>query len=135
MKFGRLTDKVIRAAIEVHRGLGPGLFEEVYKACLKHELQKVGLQVTSEVNLPVVYDGIELELGYRIDLLVENQLIVELKSVTKLLPVHNAQLLTYIRLANIDTGLLLNFNTPVLKDGIKRVVNTKHSASPRLRVT
>lgn len=120
MEFDSLSNKVIRAALNVHTALGPGLFEEVYKVCLRHEL----LKALSEVGIPVTYDRFQLEIGYRIDLLVENTLIFELKSVEKLRSVHKAQLLTYLKLAHKETGLLLNFNTPHLKEGIIRVVNS-----------
>ena len=110
--------------MKVHSALGPGLFEEVYKVCLKYQLQKEKLKVFSEVGLPVTYDGVQLELGYRIDLLVQDSLIVELKSVQKIAPVHRAQLLTYLKLARKPVGLLLNFNSKHLKDGIIRVVNS-----------
>ena len=124
MEFDSLSNKVIRAALNVHTALGPGHFEEVYKVCLRHELSKAGLKALSEVGLPVTYDGIQLEIGYRIDLLVEDSLIVELKSVEQLRPVHKAQILTYLKLSKKEIGLLLNFNTPHLKQGIIRVVNS-----------
>ena len=124
MEFDTVSQQVISAALKVHSALGPGLFEEVYKVCLKHELVLAGLDVLSEVRLPVVYRGTELELGYRIDLLVEHSLIVELKSVQEIAPVHRAQLITYLKLAQKEAGLLLNFNTVHLRHGIVRVVNT-----------
>ena len=125
MEFDELSSKVIRAALTVHAALGPGLFEEVYKICLRHELCKASLKVFSEVGLPVVYDGVNLDIGYRIDLLVEDSLIVELKAVEQLREVHKAQLLTYLRLANKQVGLLFNFNTALLKQqGIVRLVNS-----------
>lgn len=123
MEFDSLSNKVIGAALRVHTELGPGLFEEVYKVCLRHELCKSGLNVLSEVGLPVCYDGVQLDIGYRIDLLVEDSLIIELKSVEHLAPVHKAQLLTYLKLAHKQIGLLLNFNTAHLRQGIIRVVN------------
>ena len=119
-----LSHNILAAAIRVHSVLGPGLFEEVYKVCLLHELRKTGLEVLSEVGIPVVYDGIELEVGYRIDLLVQDSIIVELKSVDSLIPVHKAQLLTYLKLARKEVGLLLNFNAMHLRNGIIRVVNS-----------
>ena len=109
--------------LKVHSALGPGLFEEVYKVCLRHELHKQGIKALSEVGLPVCYDGVQLDIGYRIDLLVEDSLIVELKSVEHVAPVHKAQLLTYLTLAKKQIGLLLNFNTEHLTQGILRVVN------------
>ena len=134
MEFDILSRRVLDASIKVHTVLGPGLFEEVYKVALKHELTRSGVKALSEVVLPVTYDGIELQLGYRIDLLIEDTLIVELKSVYQLAPVHRAQLLTYLKLANKEVGLLLNFNTHRLKDGIVRVVNSLPSRSSPLRV-
>jgi GxxExxY protein len=116
--------------MQVHSVLGPGLFAEVYKVCLRHELTKAGLKVLSEVGLPVTYDGATLDVDYRIDLLVEDVLIVELKSVEQLAPVHKAQLLTYLKLARRDVGLLLNFNTPHLRHGIVRVVNSLPPSRP-----
>ena len=116
-----LTERIIGAAIEVHRELGPGLLESAYEGCLAWELEQRGLQFTRQVELPVVYKGAQINLGYRLDLVVEEQVIVELKTVDSLAPIHTAQVLTYLRLTGLGTGLLLNFNTPVLRDGIKRV--------------
>ena len=124
MDFDPLSNKVLKAALAVHSVLGPGLFEEVYKASLAHELRKAGLKVAVEMGLPVNYDGVMLDIGYRADLLVEDILIVELKSVSQLMPVHRAQLLTYLKLAKKEVGLLLNFNTAHLKEGIVRMVNS-----------
>ncbi|WP_018873795.1 GxxExxY protein [Thioalkalivibrio sp. ALJ16] len=115
-----LTGRVIGAAIEVHRELGPGLLESVYAKCLFHELTERGVECLMEVPLAVNYKGFPIDCGYRIDLQVEQELIVELKSVDALQPVHHAQLLTYMKLSNVPTGLLINFNTLLLKDGIKR---------------
>jgi GxxExxY protein len=117
-----LTEKVIGLAIEVHRALGPGLLESAYEECLEYELKKAGMKVERQLHLPVVYKEIRLEQAYRIDLLIEGRLILELKTVDKILPVHEAQLLTYLRLSKIKTGLILNFQVPVLKDGLKRMV-------------
>jgi GxxExxY protein len=117
-----LTENVIGAAIEVHKQLGPGLLESAYQICLCHELKLKNIGYKSEVPLPVEYKGIKLDCGYRMDLVIENQLIVELKTAERILPVHEAQLLTYMKLANTGKGLLLNFHTPVLKQGIKRMV-------------
>ncbi len=117
-----LTQQVIGLAIEVHRSLGPGLLESIYEVCLCHELAESGIRHTRQAQLPVSYKGIEFDEGYRIDILIEDRLIIELKTVEKLLPVHDAQLLTYLRLSNCTTGLLMNFNVPVLKNGIKRLV-------------
>jgi GxxExxY protein len=114
---------IINSALKVHTALGAGLLEESYKICLKHELQRRNLQVLSEVAMPVVYDGISLDVGYRIDLLVESSVIVELKAVAQIAPIHQAQLLTYLKLSKISLGLLLNFNSTHLKDGIVRMIN------------
>ena len=116
-----LTEKVIGAAIEVHRTLGPGLLESAYEECVAYELANAGLNVARQVGLPVQYKGVGLECGYRIDLMVNDSLIVELKTVEALLPIHEAQLLTYLKLSGISTGLLINFNVPVLKDGLRRM--------------
>ena len=118
-----LTGAIIGAAIEVHRALGPGLLESAYEECLAVELADRGLRVERQTVLPVIYKGRTLDAGYRIDLLVNSEVIVELKSVQKLEPIHDAQLLTYLKLAGIRHGLLLNFNVAVLKDGIRRMVN------------
>ena len=124
MLHRQLTGQVIEAAMCVHSTLGAGLFEEVYKVCLRHELKQRGIKVLSEVGLPVTDGNAKLEVGYRIDLLVEENIIVELKSAERISPVHKAQLLTYLKLAKLQVGLLINFNVPHLKDGILRVVNT-----------
>jgi len=117
-----LTERVIGAAIEVHRHLGPGLLESAYEECLCYELSLAGLTFERQVPLPVVYKEIRLECGYRLDVVVEKKLILELKTIEKILPVHEAQLLTYLKLTGIRKGLLLNFNVPVLREGIKRMV-------------
>ncbi len=117
-----LTEKVIGLAIEVHRVLGPGLLESAYEKCLCFELKAHGIAFERQMALPVIYKSIRLDCGYRIDIVIEDALVVELKTVEKLMPVHAAQLLTYLKLSGMRTGLLLNFNTPVLKDGIKRLV-------------
>ncbi len=117
-----LTEKVIGAAIEVHRHLGPGLLESAYEECLCWELTQAGLAVRRQVPLPVVYKEVRLDVGYRLDVVVESRLILELKTVERLLPVHEAQLLTYLKLSEVKTGLLLNFNSALLRDGIKRMV-------------
>jgi GxxExxY protein len=126
MKFPEITEKIIVAVLKVHSGIGPGVLESVYKTCLAHELKQAGMTVSSEVPLPVVYNGLRLDSGFRIDLLVENLVIVELKCVEALLPIHKAQLLTYLRLSNKPIGLLLNFNVIHLRDGIKRILNNKY---------
>ena len=117
-----LTESVIGLAIEVHRALGPGLLESAYQECLCYELKTNGIAFGRQVALPVIYKTVKLDCGYRMDLVVGDQLIVELKTVEKILPIHEAQLLTYLKLSEIRTGLLLNFNTAVLKNGIKRMV-------------
>jgi GxxExxY protein len=114
--------RVIGAAIEVHKALGPGLLESAYAACLAHELGERGVRVSREVPLPVVYKGRRMNVGYRMDLVVDDQLVVEVKSVESLGPIHRAQLLTYLRLSGLRTGLLLNFNVELLRDGIERFV-------------
>jgi GxxExxY protein len=114
---------VITAAMRVHTALGPGLLESTYTACLQHELRKVGFHAQTQVGLPVVYDGVKLDLGYRIDLLIENLVIVELKSVDAIAPIHQAQILSYLKLSGRPLGLLINFNVVHLKNGIQRFVN------------
>jgi GxxExxY protein len=118
-----ISHAVITAAMRVHTELGPGLLESTYTACLQHELRKAGLRSDAQVGLPVVYDGVKLDLGYRIDLLVEDLVIVELKSVDAIAPVHQAQIISYLKLSGRSLGLLINFNVAHLKDGIKRFVN------------
>jgi len=117
-----LTDTVIGLAIEVHRALGPGLLESAYEACLGFELSENRIPHRRQVTLPVAYKSVKLDCGYRLDIVIDDRLILELKTVDRILPIHEAQLLTYLKLGGIGTGLLLNFNTPVLKDGIKRMV-------------
>lgn len=109
--------------MHVHAVLGPGLLESAYQACLAHELRKRGYGVAAQVGLPVIYEGEKIELGYRIDLIVENTVIVEVKSVDAIHPVHQAQILSYMRLSGIGVGLLINFNVRSLRDGIKRMVD------------
>jgi GxxExxY protein len=118
-----ISHAVITAAMRVHSRLGPGLLESTYTACLQHELRKAGLRSDAQVGLPVVYDGVKLDLGYRIDLLGEDIVIVELKSVDAIAPVHQAQVISYLKLSGRSLGLLINFNVVHLKDGIKRFVN------------
>jgi GxxExxY protein len=117
-----LSEQVIGAAIEVHRHLGPGLLESVYERCLCHELDLRGIPYQPQVKLPVLYKGMSLDCELVMDVVVVERLVLELKSVEKLLPVHEAQLLTYLKLSGIRTGLLINFNVPVLRDGLKRMV-------------
>ena len=129
MDLNQLTSKIIEAAINVHKELGPGLLESVYQACMEVELENMRLKVESEVALPVFYHGYKVtEEGFRLDLLVENQVIVELKSVEQVQPVHKKQLLTYLRLAHKPLGLLINFNQTMLKEGITRIINSPSHA-------
>ena len=122
MEFDELSNRVIGCAIEVHKHLGPGLLESAYLQCLAHELSMTGIPFQLEAPLPVLYKQIRLDCGYRIDIFVENRLIVELKSVEQLTNIHTAQVLTYMKLANAPVGLLLNFNVERMKDGLKRFV-------------
>lgn len=121
-KLNLLSGKVVHAAYQVHSELGPGLLESVYELCLFHELKKINAKVERQVSVPIKYRDMVFEDAFRMDLLVEDQIIVELKAVESLLPIHEAQLLTYLKLTKRRVGLLLNFNVPVLKDGIQRVV-------------
>lgn len=123
MELNEISAQMVDAAMKVHSVLGPGLLENAYEICLKHELDNRGLRVQQQVALPAMYDGIRIDLGYRIDLLVEDQVIVELKTVDRVTPVHEAQLLSYLKLSNKRLGLLINFNVVHLRTGIKRMVN------------
>lgn len=123
MNENEISYQTIGAAIKVHRKVGPGLLESAYESALAYELQKLGLYVEQQVTLPFIYEEVKLEAGYRIDLMINKSVIVEIKSVEKLLPVHYAQVLTYLRLTGIKLGLLINFNEIILKEGIHRVVN------------
>ncbi|MBI3743107.1 MAG: GxxExxY protein [Chloroflexi bacterium] len=118
----RLATRTLDAAFKVHRTLGPGLLESVYESCLCHELAQQQIPWQSQVGIPIVYDGLRLESGLRLDLLVDNTIVVELKAVEALLPLHEAQVLTYLKLSGKRLGLLINFNVPVLKSGIKRII-------------
>ena len=129
MNINEISGLVIDAGIKVHSALGPGLLEQAYQACLRHELLKFGLATLSEISLPVFYDNVRIDLGYRIDLLVEDSVIVELKTVAQFAPIHKAQLLTYLKLSRKQLGLLLNFNTVHFKDGIMRVINSPSASS------
>ncbi|HIL73717.1 MAG TPA: GxxExxY protein [Verrucomicrobia bacterium] len=122
MEFDTLSNQVIGCAIEVHRELGPGLLESTYEQCLAHELALSGIQFERQKQLPVEYKGQLIDCEYRIDLLVADQLILELKCVDKFSPIHQAQLMTYMKLAKIKTGILVNFNVTLLKNGLKRIV-------------
>ena len=117
-----LTDRIIGLAIEVHRALGPGLLESAYEECLSHEFTIAGLAFQRQVPLPVVYKTVQLDCGYRMDFVVEGKVIVELKTVDRLIPIHSAQLLTYLKLSGLRVGLLMNFHTAILKDGLKRMI-------------
>lgn len=123
MSENELAAVIVDAALKIHRTLGPGLLESVYQATLGHELSRRGLRVVQQRGLPVCYEGIKLNLGFRIDLLVEEKVIVEIKSVEALAPVHRKQVQTYLRLMDLRLGLLINFNVELIKDGIQRVVN------------
>jgi GxxExxY protein len=122
LKFDKLSSLVIGCAIEVHKSLGPGLLESTYEQCLAYEMNTLRIPIKLQHPLPVQYKGIRLDCGYRIDMLVDNRIIVELKSVDNILPIHQAQLLTYMKLSNIRIGLLMNFNVIYMKTGIKRMV-------------
>jgi len=123
LNINETSGEIVDAAMKVHSVLGPGLLESAYEACLKFELLKRGLKVASQVMLPVHYDGVAIDAGYRIDLLVEDTVVIELKAVEKVAPLHEAQLLTYLKLSGKKLGLLLNFNVLHMKDGIKRIAN------------
>ncbi|HLK54327.1 MAG TPA: GxxExxY protein [Candidatus Angelobacter sp.] len=129
MEYSGVTERIIASALKVHSAIGPGLLESVYKTCMAHELKKLGTAVSCEVILPVVYDGLKLDSAFRIDLLVENLVVVELKCVEALLPIHKAQLLTYLLLSNKPIGLLLNFNVVHMREGIKRILNNKYQSA------
>jgi len=118
-----LTEKIIGAAIEVHRELGPGLLESAYEECLAHELTLRRVPFKRQQSLPITYKAVKLDCGYRLDLLVEQRVIVEIKAVERIIPIHQSQLLSYLRLSRIKWGLLLNFNVPVLRQGIRRMAN------------
>lgn len=122
VKFSELSNKVIGCAIEVHQTLGPGLLESAYQQCLHFELLSNGLSVETEKPLPVIYKGVELDCGYRMDIVVENEIIIELKSIQKIEPVHEAQILSYMKLSGIKYGFLMNFNSVLLKDGLRSFV-------------
>ncbi len=126
MELNQITEAIIGAAIEVHRALGPGLLESAYEACLAYELARRGLRVEQQKALPVTYHDVRLDCGYRLDLRVEGIVIVEIKAVDRLAPIHEAQLLSYLRLSGCPLGLLINFNVKLLKDGVRRVVSGLH---------
>ena len=122
MNKNEISGAVVDAAMKIHSALGPGLLESAYAACLKHELIKRGLRVSCEVPLPVVYDGVRLDAGYRLDMVVEDTVVVELKAIEALAPIHQAQIISYLKLSGKPIGLLINFHSLHLKDGIKRFV-------------
>ncbi len=123
MTENEISKIVFESGLKVHRNLGPGLLESAYEECLYYELTKIGLRVEKQKALPLVYEEVRLDAGYRIDLLVENKLIIEIKSVEELHDIHLAQILTYLKLSNCKLGLLINFNSLLFKDGVKRVIN------------
>ena len=123
MEINKITEKIIGCAIEVHKNLGPGLLESSYVACLNYELVNAGLDVKQQLGLPLVYKEIQLDLGYRLDLLVDGQVVVEIKSIEALKEVHISQVLTYLKLSKASVGLLMNFNVPKLTDGLKRLIS------------
>jgi len=123
MDENEISSLIIGCAIDVHRFLGPGLLESSYEACLAYEIEQQGLNVQRQLPLPLVYKDIKLNVGYRIDLMVEEKIIVEIKAVEALAPIHTAQILTYLKLKNLKLGLLINFNSVLLKNGVKRVLN------------
>jgi GxxExxY protein len=123
MTENEIAKIIVDAALKIHRTLGPGLFESVYEATLAFELERRGLKVVKQLALPVIYEGVRLELGFRVDLIIDDALIVEIKSVEALAPVHRKELETYLRLTGMRLGLLINFNVELIRDGIQRVVN------------
>ncbi len=123
MEINEVTGEIVDAAMRIHRSLGPGLLESAYEACLAYELRKRGLVVETQVPLPVVYEDVRLEVGYRMDLIVEHAVVVEIKSNESVLPIHKAQLISYLKLSGHKVGLLINFNVELLKDGVTRMVN------------
>ena len=131
MKYDAVVDQIIGAAIKVHRTLGPGLLESVYETCLAYELRKRGLRTKRQVALPVVYEDVRLDAGYRVDLLVDDDIIVEVKSAKALEPIHSAQVITYLKLTNARHALLFNFNSATLKSGLRSFVGRRVADSPQ----
>ena len=123
MELETIAKKIVHSAIKVHKTLGPGLLESVYQNCLNYELKKAGLNTRCEVPVPIQYGDIQMDIGFRADMIVEDSVIVENKTVDKIAPIHEAQLLTYLKIANIQLGFLLNWNVRLMKNGIKRMVN------------
>ena len=132
-RLNKITEKIIGIAINVHRALGPGLLESAYEACMVFDLSQKGLMVEQQKPLPVIYREVKLDCGYRLDLVIEKSVIVELKAVEKIMPIHKAQLLSYLKLSGYKVGLLINFNTEILKEGIRRVVANFPDPSRPLR--
>ena len=130
--LNEITEKIIGGAITVHRALGPGLLESAYEACLAFELAELGLTVVRQQPLPVVYRGVRLDCGYRVDVVVNNEIIVEVKSVARLEPIHNAQLLSYVKLSERRVGLLINFNVKLLRQGLRRLVHNFPQSTVRV---
>jgi len=122
-ELDRIASEIVDSSFRIHKSLGPGLLESAYEACLEYELNKRGLDVLRQVPQPIHYHGIKIDTGYRLDLLIENSIIVELKAVEQLLPIHQAQLMTYLKLSEKNLGFLINFNVPLIKDGIRRIAN------------
>jgi GxxExxY protein len=132
LEHSPIVEGIIGCAIAVHKGIGPGLLESAYTACLAYKFVAQGIAFKREVPLPVVFEGCRLDCGYRLDFVVEDAVVVEIKSVERLLPLHSAQVMTYIKLANLRHGLLINFNVPVLKDGVRSLLNPMTSTLPTL---
>jgi GxxExxY protein len=130
-RLDAMTRRIIGAAIEVHRRIGPGLLESAYNACLSFELRQMGFRIDEQVPLPIIYRDVKLDCGYRMDFVVENAVIIEVKAMEQLAPVHHAQLLSYLRLADKRVGLLINFHVRMLKDGIRRIVNDFPESDPK----
>src|SRR5687768_8890920 len=130
MEINDITELVIGAAIKVHRALGPGLLESTYEACLSHELVLMGLRVERQKPMPVFYNGTQLDVGYRIDMIVEGQVVVEIKCSKKIKPIHEAQMLTYLKLSNSKVGLIINFKVEMLRSGLRRIVRDYKGPSP-----
>jgi GxxExxY protein len=131
-RVNELTGRIIEGAIKVHKALGPGLLESAYLACLLFELRRSGLEVQHQRKVPVNYDDVQIDCGYKLDLVVQDLVVVELKSVEQLAPIHTAQILTYLKLTGYPVGLLINFNVPLLKYGIKRLLNPDPRSQPKL---
>jgi GxxExxY protein len=130
-RLDAMTRRIIGAAIEVHRRIGPGLLESAYNACLSFELRQMGFRIDEQVPLPIIYRDVKLDCGYRMDFVVEDAVIIEVKAMEQLAPVHHAQLLSYLRLADKRVGLLINFHVRMLKDGIRRIVNDFPESDPK----